>query len=379
MELRLCLAVFMLLTAVLAAEESAITRAANREFPSVFQAWNGATNKSEDPEKTLARHDLFFGMLGDRWEGNFEGLGTKLTPESIKYTLEKRIRLLKMNPNMIFIREIRYRDAHISYLPEDSAFWKREKSGEKAAGWDEGGYFLLAYEKPDFISVAAVQAKAAVESGIYDGIFLDWWQDDAERIKLLQAVREAIGQDKLILLNANNRKVPESAKYANGLFQEGFRSTWWTDWEAAADCMIWAEKNMRAPKINCFEAWYKDRKLKRNEVEVMRAVTAMALTFSDGYLLFADPNPLMTPDHLHDWYDFWDKSLGKAAGAPAAVKNSDGTYSREFEKGTVIYNPDKNKVAVIKFKEKRKSVADGVEGFEFQLKSPDGGIYLKKE
>ena len=43
----------------------------------------------------------------------------------------------------------------------------------------------------------------------------------------------------------------------------------------------------------------------------MRATTTLALTHGDGYCLFSDPNPLPTPDHMHNWYPFWNKSLGR--------------------------------------------------------------------
>ena len=76
----------------------------------------------------------------------------------------------------------------------------------------------------------------------------------------------------------------------------------------------------------------------------MRATTTLALTHSDGYCLFSDPNPLSSPDHLHNWYAFWNRSLGKPVAKGTA--NSDGTMRREFENGTVVYNPMGNKVVV---------------------------------
>ncbi|MBV5332780.1 hypothetical protein JZU54_04275 [bacterium] len=40
-----------------------------------------------------------------------------------------------------------------------------------------------------------------------DGIMLDWWQDDDERLALVKAVRARIGEGALILANANDRAV----------------------------------------------------------------------------------------------------------------------------------------------------------------------------
>ena len=51
---------------------------------------------------------------------------------------------------------------------------------------------------------------------------------------------------------------------------------------------------------------------------LMRATTTLSLTLSDGYCLFADPDPLPTADHLHDWYPYWNKSLGKAVAEESA-------------------------------------------------------------
>jgi hypothetical protein len=40
---------------------------------------------------------------------------------------------------------------------------------------------------------------------------------------------------------------------------------------------------------------------------------------------------------LHNWYNFWNKSLGKPVAKGTA--DSDGTVRREFENGTAVYNP----------------------------------------
>ena len=105
----------------------------------------------------------------------------------------------------------------------------------------------------------------------------------------------------------------------------------------------------------------------------MRATTTLSLVLSDGYALFSDPNPLPTPDHLHNWYSFWDKSLGKpvAKGATAA----DGTIRREFEKGTAVHNPFGNVSRVIGFSTPRKSVATGLVSREHPVAAGDGDVF----
>jgi hypothetical protein len=107
----------------------------------------------------------------------------------------------------------------------------------------------------------------------------------------------------------------------------------------------------------------------------MRATTTLALTHSDGYCLFSDPNPLPSGDHRHNWYPFWNKSLGKPISG--AADTDDGTIIREFENGTVVYNPMGNKSVEVVFNEIRKSVATDISSDRHKLDCPDGDIYLQ--
>jgi hypothetical protein len=109
----------------------------------------------------------------------------------------------------------------------------------------------------------------------------------------------------------------------------------------------------------------------------MRATTALSLTCSNGYCLFSDPNPLPTGDHRHNWYPFWDSNLGKPASP--GVTMPDGTIRREFENGTVIYNPMGNETVTIAFDKARTSAAGGKTLKSHELKGPDGDIYLKRK
>jgi hypothetical protein len=109
----------------------------------------------------------------------------------------------------------------------------------------------------------------------------------------------------------------------------------------------------------------------------MRATTTLALTHSDGYCLFSDPNPLPSPDHRHDWYPFWGKNLGKPVGE--CITRDDGMVVREFENGTVVYNPMGNKPVEVIFDENRKSAATGALSTRYKLGCPDGDIYLTIE
>ena len=355
-------------------ERSIQQRIEARRFPSVFQAWNPVQNvHDESPLHTLARHDLvwhdpqFFRL---KWNNERIGLADGFSPESIKMAKAFRRRLMALNPNLILIAEIRYRDAHKSYLPDGHPWWLRDKRGRMVPGWDEGGFLCLDFQNPEFRRQVARQAKAAVASGAVDGIMLDWWSDDAGRVALAKEVREAVGENALIICNANDHITPRTAQYVNGYFMECYRSQTGEDWKRIADTLAWAEKNLRSPRVNCLETWFHKS---RNDLHLMRATTTLALTLSNGYCLFSDPDPLPTPDHLHDWYPFWNKSLGRplAAGASAA----DGTVRREFDGGTVVYNPMGNKCVDLAFPHARTSVATGRTAREHQLAGPDGDIF----
>ena len=201
---------------------------------------------------------------------------------------------------------------------------------------------------------------------------LDWWVDDKDRLELVKAIRKTIGDKVLILANANDRKTPLTASYLNGYFMECYRSESVDDWKLISDTLLWSEKNLRSPHINCLETWYHNS---RQDLNLMRAITTLCLTHSNGYCLFSDPNPLPTPDHLHDWYSFWNKSLGKPIAD--GKTREDNTTIREFEKGTVVYNPMGGNTATLIFPEARTSVTTGKYSRKHILNRTDGDIYLK--
>jgi hypothetical protein len=200
---------------------------------------------------------------------------------------------------------------------------------------------------------------------------LDWWSDDDARLELVKEIRQSVGDQALIICNANDRMLPLTAPRINGYFMECYRTRTAEDWRQIADTLVWAESHLRRPRVNCLETWFHES---RDDLPLMRATTTLGLTLSDGYCLFSDPNPLPTPDHLHNWYSFWNKSLGRplAAGTTAA----DGTVTREFDGGMVVYNPMGNRSIDVVFSEERTSVATGRTARNHRLPSPDGDIYL---
>lgn len=353
-------------------------RIESRTFPSVFQAWNPADNlKNEDKWTTVARHDLLFHsprFFGLKWNNEHEGLATGFRPETLTPARQVRQNLLRRNPSTILLAELRYRDAHRSYLPQDHRWWKRDAQGKLVMGWEEGGYIQLDFHQPEYRRHLAAQAEALMRTGVFDGIMLDWWSDDEDRLELVKTIREAIGDKALILANANDRQTPKTAPFVNGYFMECYRSRTAKDWQRIADTLRWAEEHLREPRINCVETWFHQS---RDDLNLMRATTALTLVLSNGYCLFSDPNPLPTPDHLHNWYGFWDKRLGKPV--KAFVARSDGSYEREFQNGVVVYNPMGNRAVTVSFPQPWTSVATNRTENRFVIDPADGDILLKPQ
>ena len=373
---RLLLLLFLSQSCSLSGGERPVAqRIAHRSFPSVFQAWNGATPLAGQNANTmLARHDLAFlhpGAVGLVSSNAFEGMAYTFTAASLDSARRKRTALLALNSNLVLLAEVRYRDAPKGFLPEDSPWWKRDERGQFLIGWAEGGYRLLDVQSTNWHTQVAKRARALVQSGVFDGVMLDWWIDDDARMSLIHHVRAAIGPEALILVNANDRVIPRTAPDVNGLFMECYRSQTAADWQRISETLRWAEINLRPPRINCVETWFHQS---RADLALLRAVTTLTLTQSDGYCLFADPNDLPTPDHLHDWYPFWDRGLGTPKGK--GQQRADAAWERTYSSGVVVYNPPGNQRIEVKFDHPKRRRGTGQVGPTHVIPPGDGDIFL---
>ncbi len=385
---------FGILQVVRSEELSTAQRVEERDYPSVFQAWNPIDMPGLFPQATLAerlkaaaKHDVLWeepvsqlGMgvklvLGAVWDGEHGGVATRFSEVSRRQALENRRRMLSMNPNMVLLMEVRWRDAPGSFLPEGSPFWKH-KDGRRVLGWDGGPepYYLLDYENPDFAANVARQSKYALESGVYDGVMFDW----QGYLPIVRKVREAIGRKGLIIINLHDLidKGREYQDYINGAFMEcnpagSPASPVQGTWDGLENGLSYFEQHFQVPRVNCVEVMGDRKDLRR-----MRAATTLTLTHSDGSVLFADPDELPTPDHLHDWYPFWDQKIGRPM-APGAVRQ-DGSWQREFQLATVVYNPPGKQPVKVSFQESRRRASDGAEANSFEINGGDGDMFLKK-
>ena len=134
---------------------------AQRNYPSIFQAWNGTENQKDmDELHRLAQHDLAFAhpytLLRITWniseEQPYSGLAIGLNPSQLETAHQRKRELWDLNPNLLLLVEIRYRDARyvsrqneadlnnwweVGYFPPDSPYWLKDSEGKPVIGWGE--------------------------------------------------------------------------------------------------------------------------------------------------------------------------------------------------------------------------------------------------
>lgn len=360
-----------------------IARAKRRNQPSLFRVWNGAITDyptTKTPDELMAMHDMtvqgpwYFGLQWDIPPGGFEGEAKAFTAASVQIALEKRRQLLAINPNIILIGEIRNYDALVTYLPPDSPDWARGPGGALVPTVQN--YFKLNPLDPTFQKHVAAQALALLETGVVDGIFLDWAKD--ERYGVIKSVRDALGDNAVIIGNVNVTVTPMITPLMNGTFMESITTyfkpldKFWSDYVKTIDHN---HKFGREPKLVGTELWgdKNNTAVKTiDQVSHMRAGFTAVLTHSNGfYAYYPDDNVFF--EHYQHWYPFWAAELGQPLGDYRTV---DGASVRDFTAGTAVFNPYGNKPVTITLPKPHKSMATGMMGTTFTVPAYDGDIFV---
>ncbi len=368
----------LLLAALLMPAPSVEDRLAARSFPSVFMPWGNIDPAPGDELEAAAKHDLIF--HGPQWFGlEFDHdstvLWTGFDPDTLDAARKKVARLRTLNPNVLLLVELRYRDAPPNAMPADHPWWLRDDGGERVMGWAEGGYPRLDENNPELQAHVARQAEAVMSTGLFDGVMLDWWiDDDPARLALATAIRERVPPQTLLIVNANARKIEKTAHLVNGSFMECWQSADWDNWRQIEETLIFNEDNLRQPRINGLSTWFETG---RDELDRMRATTALGLTRSDGFVLFCDPGPLPTPDHRHDWYAAWDIDLGRPVAK--GFEAEDGSVRREFTRGWAIYNRPGRREVVVELDSPHRSVRTGEVARRHVVPPADGDLLVIAE
>ena len=368
-------------------------RIVNRTFPSVFAAWGGVgwspvVNQPHLSDlEHMSQHDLYFCCLS--FDQRFFNTGNRWEVRGDNERAEQmRDDYLALNPDMIFLVEVRVRDYPPEAFPSDSPYWARDEDGNPITS----GNWLLDFTHPDMQDMIVDRALAVAKCGLYDGVMLDWWNEDwptlngyrtieqerTARLNIVRRIREAVGDEFLIIGNGNRRIFPVTGTYINGTYMEtgrdddsGYTYEGLTEIETS---LTWAEENLRKPKINALEGWSIPWEPLDSPANMrwMRVFTTMGLTHSDGYVLYKDGTR-----GKHHWYDFWNAELGRPIGEKKAhYANRDGLFIREFSNGWAVYNRS-GETQQIELSEDVTGVESGEKGRIHLLPDLDGEIYLR--
>ena len=380
-------------------------RIKDRTFPSVFAAWGdiGWSPVEDLPAlsetEQIALHDFY-------WSSPYVGqhffkmiYGWRIVGVSGEaQNLVDAYRTL--NPNMIFIAEVRIRDANINTYGEDFPYWLRNSGGNLIYDPELDNYFTD-FTQPGMQDIIVEQAVAVAKCGLYDGIFFDsfaethlvlhgyYSYEEEQRAKdiILQRIRDAVRSDFLIIINTNRFKIPRRAWGINGIFMETIQDRNPLDDSIEGDpynyeglkeiesTLSWAEDNLREPRVNCLEGWgtpHEPPDSPRNK-RFMRVFTTMSLTHSDGYVLYG-----MNNTHQHIWHDFWNANLGYPVDPKSQpYQNIDGLFIREFTNGWAMYNRS-GKTQVVTLPRVSTGVSSNKQDITHLLPDLDGEIYLRK-
>ncbi len=378
-------------------------RIGNRTYPSVFTFFGEDLLNRPDLsyiEKT-ASHDLWCcSQFGLDFKGTGDNIKMGTERNSLDEAIQERDELLAINPNMIFMVNLRMRAAWPGEFPEDSPYLVKDANGNAVPVPGYPGTYLLDFTRPDVQELIIQETIAVSKCGLFDGVSFDFWHDNAAilhdggsftyvglaaeqraRDTIIQRIRAETRPDFLIVGNSNRNTMPRTGQYMNGSIMET-NLPLNEDAEdverglaKVEDSLRWLERNLKEPQINGLEASAVPTEPpdSPNNLRWMRALTALSLTFSDGYVVFNKDS-----NQEHYWYDFWDADLGRPVGPKSQLYDEDipGLYIREFTNGWAVYNHS-GEAQEITLPELVTGVASELEGTTHTLPNLDGEMYLR--
>jgi len=387
-----------------------------RTFPSVALPGSSLVDIDSEPLRWLSnddenyleeatQHDLsFFGetSFNLRWHLTSaeptNGLSTRLYGDQEQAISLHRERTQR-NPNMLFLFTITVRIyGSLDELPPGSSFWLRDADGQIVANETPWGEWVIDILNPRVQQLIINRIVAVAECGLFDGVMIDglrpqFWSyyglgTDEQYLEavtaILRGVRARVRDDFLILNNANRRKMVHYTEWINGSLMEvavdyryGYTRE---DLIEIEEAVLWNETHLRVPTINVLQGEGVEEPINGpDNLRWMRVFTTLALTHSDGYVIFRAPQMIEGyTQATHIWYDFWDADLGTPVGDTGKQYGlRDGLFIREFTKGWVVYNRS-GQAQEIRLPQIATGVASGLTDHRHNVPDLDGEIYLKK-
>ena len=258
-------------------------------------------------------------------------------------------------------------DAPWDYIPGIEEFTTKKNWNHS----DEYGKTLaVAYRSPGFSNFIANGALKKTTEFQSDGVWLDWWhnwhpatgysnaQVEQARIKIVKAIRESLGDEKIIMANPAINEDKATASELSGVFlelvkSESQRKSVYSTQQLRniQQLILFYEENLRYPKIIAIDgwratsvsdndqiaAWKKDRNSTANR-QMAKLITAMSVVLpTNGYIMYSDNNhDSLITEHGHEYYDFYSFDIGKPTSGYNKVKS--GVGYKEHDKGFIAYN-----------------------------------------
>ena len=206
-------------------------RLMRRTFPSIFNAWGKIIDRPfVRIDENYAQHDLMWGDVSFELKPKITSEGTWMAGD-IANARAHRASFTAMNPNMLFLLEIRMVTFPTWWFPESWPHWLRDSQGR----WFEGsGRAKVDFAHPEVRDYIVQRALAVARCGLYDGIFIDHGSETYNPLEgyysfeeaivakesILQSIRAHSRPDFLIITNSGQSTLPRTGKYINGLFME---------------------------------------------------------------------------------------------------------------------------------------------------------------
>jgi len=362
-------------------EEEKKRMSSETPYPRIAMLW--ASVRGDSSVASHARHDLI--LTGTWWLGlepdrKPVGLADGFTEESVEAARRRVGELRSINPDVIVLCEICFYEYHDEWLPAAHPWWLRI-DGRREQFWP--GTHRMDWYNLEYRSHIVAKTKALKESGV-DGVFYDNLRDEREPwIAFLKAVREAVGDDFLILVNAGYQcsGLDWVAPYLNGIMYESGWSHRRTEWDECVRSMRRVEELLRPPHISVIERFeeIRDRagwpgdpqrgKAPKRDPAARRWTMCYALIIGDYYYAFSD-----NTSHHHDWYPEYDVKIGSPVAPGERI--SSHVWQRRYEKALVVVNlPGAAGPHTIKLRRPARDTLTGQTGTGF-LVPPGEGLIL---
>lgn len=353
-------------------------------YPRIAMLW--ASLRGDRSLEAIARHDLIMlghGSLQLKFNREPAGLADGFTPESIEAARKRVAEIRRLNPDAVIVGDILFYEYPDSWLPDDHPWWMR-KNGERQQFWP--GTHRMNWYDPEYRHHTVQVTRSMQETGV-DGVFYDNLRNEPEPwVALLKEVREAVGDDFLILANAGYAvgDYDFAAPYLNGMMYESGWSHKRTEWDGVIKKMQHTESLLRKPTISLIErfeeirdraGWPGDaRRGQRPEPDpaARRWSLCFALTIGDYYYLFSD-----NTSHRHDWYPEYDVKLGLPLQQGERI--NEHHWTRKYENAVVHVNlPGAKQSVTVEFPETRKDILTGETGTKFVIPPGEGRIFVEE-